>query len=97
MELLLPMAVSFAITVIIMPFFIGYFNYRKIGQTTREEGPKWHEVKTGTPTMGGTVFIMAILVTLLGAATLLRLLDGGVWMLLLTFLLFGVPDSTRSK
>ena len=55
MELLLPMAVSFAITVIIMPFFIGYFNYRKIGQTTREEGPKWHEVKTGTPTMGGTV------------------------------------------
>ena len=81
MELLLPMAVSFAITVIIMPFFIGYFNYRKIGQTTREEGPKWHEVKTGTPTMGGTVFIMAILVTLLGAATLLRLL--------LTFLLFG--------
>jgi len=89
MELLLPMAVSFAITVIIMPFFIGYFNYRKIGQTTREEGPKWHEVKTGTPTMGGTVFIMAILVTLLGAATLLRLLDGGVWMLLLTFLLFG--------
>ena len=89
MELLLPMAVSFAITVIIMPFFIGYFNYRKIGQTTREEGPKWHEVKTGTPTMGGTVFIMAILVTLLGSAALLRLLDGGVWMLLLTFLLFG--------
>ena len=89
MELLLPMAVSFVITVIIMPFFIGYFNYRKIGQTTREEGPKWHEVKTGTPTMGGTVFIMAILVTLLGAAALLRLLDGGVWMLLLTFLLFG--------
>ena len=89
MELLLPMAVSFAITVIIMPFFIGYFNYRKIGQTTREEGPKWHEVKTGTPTMGGTVFIVAILVTLLGSAALLRLLDGGVWMLLLTFLLFG--------
>ena len=79
MELLLPMAVSFAITVIIMPFFIGYFNYRMIGQTTREE----------SPTMGGTVFIMAILVTLLGSAALLRLLDGGVWMLLLTFLLFG--------
>ena len=39
--------------------------------------------------MGGTVFIMSILVTLLGAAALLRLLDGGVWMLLLTFLLFG--------
>lgn len=89
MELALPLAVSFAITVSIMPFFIGYFNYKKIGQTTREEGPTWHEVKTGTPTMGGTVFVFAILVTLLISAWLMKLLEGSVWMILLTFLLFG--------
>lgn len=89
MELALPLAVSFAITVSIMPFFIGYFNYKKIGQTTREEGPTWHEVKTGTPTMGGTVFVFAILVTLLVSAWLMKLLEGSVWMILLTFLLFG--------
>lgn len=89
MEIALPLAVSFAITVSIMPFFIGYFNYKKIGQTTREEGPTWHEVKTGTPTMGGTVFVFAILVTLLVSAWLMKLLEGSVWMILLTFLLFG--------
>lgn len=89
MELALPLAVSFAITVSIMPFFIGYFNYKKIGQTTREEGPTWHEVKTGTPTMGGTVFVFAILVTLLVSAWLMKLLEDSVWMILLTFLLFG--------
>lgn len=89
MELALPLAVSFAITVSIMPFFIGYFNYKKLGQTTREEGPTWHEVKTGTPTMGGTVFVFAILVTLLISAWLMKLLEGSVWMILLTFLLFG--------
>ena len=89
MELALPLAVSFAITVSIMPFFIGYFNYKKIGQTTREEGPTWHEVKTGTPTMGGTVFVFAILITLLVSAWLMKLLEGSVWMILLTFLLFG--------
>lgn len=89
MEIALPLAVSFAITVSIMPFFIGYFNYKKLGQTTREEGPTWHEVKTGTPTMGGTVFVFAILVTLLISAWLMKLLEGSVWMILLTFLLFG--------
>lgn len=89
MELLIPFSVSFAITVTIMPFFIGYFNYKKIGQTTREEGPLWHEVKTGTPTMGGTVFVFSILVTLLVSAWLLKMFDASVWMVLLTFLLFG--------
>ncbi|MCW6676570.1 phospho-N-acetylmuramoyl-pentapeptide-transferase [Aerococcaceae bacterium NML180378] len=89
MELVLPLSISFALTVSLMPFFIGYFNYKKIGQTTREEGPKWHEVKTGTPTMGGTVFVSAILFTLLVSAKLMNLLNGQVWMIWLTFLLFG--------
>ena len=89
MELILPLSVSFGITVSLMPFFIGYFNYKKIGQTTREEGPKWHEVKTGTPTMGGTVFVLAILITLLLSAYFMRVLNGQIWMVWLTFLLFG--------
>lgn len=89
MELILPLSVSFGITVSLMPFFIGYFNYKKIGQTTREEGPKWHEVKTGTPTMGGTVFVSAILITLLLSAYFMRVLNGQIWMVWLTFLLFG--------
>lgn len=72
-----------------MPFFIGYFNYKKIGQTTREEGPTWHEVKTGTPTMGGTVFLIAIVITALIAGWGMGLLNGSLWMLITTFILFG--------
>ena len=35
----------------------------KFGQTIREEGPAWHKKKQGTPTMGGIIFIGAMLVT----------------------------------
>lgn len=84
------MAISFAITVSLMPFFIGYFNYKKIGQITREEGPVWHEVKTGTPTMGGSVFVFAIIVTSLVYYFFFRSrLDASILVLSLTFLLFG--------
>lgn len=89
MEFILPLAVSFAITVSLMPFFIGYFHYRQIGQTTREEGPLWHEAKTGTPTMGGTVFVIAILITLLLSAWIMNLLTIQVGMILASFFLFG--------
>ncbi len=35
----------------------------KFGQTIREEGPAWHKAKQGTPTMGGVIFIAAMLIT----------------------------------
>ena len=35
----------------------------KFGQTIREEGPAWHKSKQGTPTMGGVIFIAAMLIT----------------------------------
>lgn len=72
-----------------MPFFIQYFNKKKLGQTTREEGPLWHEVKTGTPTMGGTVFILAILVSMLIFGFIQGPTTGEFWMVWLAFLLFG--------
>ena len=34
----------------------------KFGQTIREEGPAWHQKKQGTPTMGGIIFIGAMLI-----------------------------------
>lgn len=45
----------------------------KFGQEIRDEGPKWHEKKSGTPTMGGFIFLIGILVALavaLGAMAL---------------------------
>ena len=57
--------VSFLITVLLSPIFIPFLRRLKFGQSIREEGPKSHQKKTGTPTMGGLVFLLAILVTTL--------------------------------
>lgn len=62
-QMIIPVASAFVITVMLLPLFIGYMRMNKEGQTIREEGPKWHEKKSGTPTMGGLVFILAIIVT----------------------------------
>lgn len=80
---------SFALTFVLMPHFITYLTEREYGQTTREEGPLWHEVKTGTPTMGGTIFVLAIMLTLLILGAIFKYLNGQTWMMILAFGLFG--------
>ncbi len=47
-----------------MPALIRYFRAKHEGQVIREEGPSWHE-KSGTPTMGGLMFVLAIIVATL--------------------------------
>lgn len=89
MNIILPLISSFLLTVVAIPYFIKYFNEQKIGQVTREEGPAWHEVKTGTPTMGGTVFIAAILIVMLIFGIITSNLNGTFWMLWGAFLMFG--------
>jgi phospho-N-acetylmuramoyl-pentapeptide-transferase len=41
------------------PKFIKFLRENELGQHIREEGPEWHRVKQGTPTMGGLLFIIA--------------------------------------
>lgn len=55
--------ISFIVTLIIGPFFIPFLKKLKFGQNIREEGPKSHMVKSGTPTMGGIMIIIAITLT----------------------------------
>lgn len=52
--------VAFLITVLLSPIFIPFLRRLKFGQSIREEGPKSHQKKTGTPTMGGLVILVAI-------------------------------------
>ncbi|AYV65917.1 phospho-N-acetylmuramoyl-pentapeptide-transferase [Niallia circulans] len=59
------MLLGFLITVLISPFFIPFLRRLKFGQSIREEGPKSHQKKTGTPTMGGLMIIFSIVVTTL--------------------------------
>ena len=57
---LLPLIVAFAVTAALGPVFIPWLHKLKFGQEIREEGPKWHQKKSGTPTMGGIMFIIGI-------------------------------------
>ena len=57
---LLGIIVAFAATAALGPVFIPWLHKLKFGQEIREEGPKWHQKKSGTPTMGGIMFIIGI-------------------------------------
>ncbi|MHC0037261.1 phospho-N-acetylmuramoyl-pentapeptide-transferase [Pseudoneobacillus sp. C159] len=54
---------GFLITVLISPIFIPFLRRLKFGQSIREEGPKSHQKKTGTPTMGGVMILLSIIIT----------------------------------
>lgn len=62
-QMMIPVLSSLVLTALFTPVFINYAHKKKQGQMIREEGPKWHQAKSGTPTMGGLVFDLAILVT----------------------------------
>ncbi len=59
---------SFALTAILSRCIIPILRAKKAGQPIREEGPRSHMSKQGTPTMGGIAFILAIAVVLSGIA-----------------------------
>ena len=56
--LLLAFSVAFVISLIIIPIL----RKRKIGQSEREEGPKSHLKKKGTPTMGGIIMMISLVI-----------------------------------
>lgn len=55
--------IAFLIVVILGPIFIPMLAKFKFGQTVRDDGPQTHLHKNGTPTMGGVIMIIAILIT----------------------------------
>ncbi|MBP3038730.1 phospho-N-acetylmuramoyl-pentapeptide-transferase [Bacillaceae bacterium Marseille-Q3522] len=56
---------GFLISVLLSPFFIPFLRRLKFGQSIREEGPKSHQKKSGTPTMGGLIIVISIIITTL--------------------------------
>ena len=62
MRTLLPALLSFVIAVLIGPKVIEILRKLKAGQTEREEGLESHQKKTGTPTMGGVIFLLPVVV-----------------------------------
>ncbi|MDO4912142.1 MAG: phospho-N-acetylmuramoyl-pentapeptide-transferase [Lactobacillus sp.] len=49
---------SMVLTSLLIPWLIIYMHIHREGQEIRDEGPKWHQKKSGTPTMGGVVFVL---------------------------------------
>lgn len=49
---------SLIMTILIMPKLIPFLHKIKFGQEIRKEGPQSHQVKRGTPTMGGIIFVL---------------------------------------
>ena len=63
LDMVIPVLLSFGISVVLGPFVIPFLRRLKVGQTVREEGPKTHLKKSGTPTMGGLMILTAIVIT----------------------------------
>ncbi len=59
----MPVLIAFAISACMGPVAIPFLRRLKVGQTVRDEGPKSHLKKSGTPTMGGILILMAVALT----------------------------------
>jgi phospho-N-acetylmuramoyl-pentapeptide-transferase len=77
---------ALAISLILGPYVIRKLTAYKIGQSVRDDGPKSHLTKAGTPTMGGALILLSI-----GITTLLwgDLSNRFLWVVLLVTLAFG--------
>ena len=62
-DVIVAVLVSFGISAILCPIVIPFLRRLKFGQQIRQEGPQKHLQKSGTPTMGGVMFLGGIIVT----------------------------------
>lgn len=78
---------AISISFVLGPWMIRRLSHYQIGQTVRSDGPPTHYDKVGTPTMGGALILLSVLVS-----TLLwgDLGNRFIWVILLTTAAFGV-------
>src|SRR5438105_12288299 len=77
---------ALAISLLAGPLVIRKLTAYKIGQAVRDDGPQTHLTKAGTPTMGGALILVSIVVTTLLWADLRNRF---VWVVLLVMLGYG--------
>ena len=71
-DIIRTLTISFLITLILGPIIIPLLRRLKIGQSIREEGPQTHLKKSGTPTMGGIIIFIALIITVITSGMLNR-------------------------
>lgn len=80
-------AISFLITLILGPIIIPLLRRLKIGQSVRDDGPQTHLKKSGTPTMGGIIIFIALVITVLTSDT--KFINKDMYILLFATFGFG--------
>ena len=63
LSILMPVVIAFGISVVLCPIVIPFLRKLKFGQFVRDDGPQSHLKKAGTPTMGGLIILVSILLT----------------------------------
>lgn len=61
--IIIPILISFGLSVILGPLIIPFLKKLKVGQTVRDDGPSTHLKKSGTPTMGGILIMVSVVIT----------------------------------
>ena len=64
-QLILAFIIAFLVSSLVGHYLVPFLRRIKAGQAIREDGPRWHMSKAGTPTMGGLMFIAAVAVVCL--------------------------------
>lgn len=85
-SILIYFIISFLVSVILGPIIISRIAKLNIGQNVRDDGPESHLSKSGTPTMGGIIMVIALLITLL----LSRQINKNILILLFSAFSFGL-------
>ena len=60
---ILPVIIAFALSAVMGPLIIPVLRRLKMDQTEREDGVKSHLKKAGTPTMGGVMILLSVVIT----------------------------------
>lgn len=72
--------VSFLVTSLSGFIIIPYLRKLKFGQTILEIGPKWHEKKQGTPTMGGVMLVIGVIISFAAAFCVSAAVKGDLYL-----------------
>lgn len=84
--------IAFLLTLFLMPKFIKWAKEKKASQPIYEHAPESHQLKVGTPTMGGVVFVVATLIATLLTAKLNNFYVIGGVLTIMLFSLIGIQD-----
>ena len=81
---------TFILTLVGIPAFIRFYHKAHISGQQMHEDVKQHQAKAGTPTMGGTVFLVASVLASFVTALLSQQLSNGLIMILFILVLYGI-------